>query len=212
MPEEDILKEEEPSAEGSAQEEWLSTAEATKLVGASARTLKRRADAGALRRSSVYSKFGLEARYNKEDILKLKEELHQRAKGLAEAIAEARAEDAEGKSADPAGGDRGSRALAEASRIFDQKIAKLTEPFFRLADTLETGFDKLLHFQERMVDIETARDRERKEERGEEEKRRREERVKNKVITISYILATVAALAFFGYLFWWMATGGLFEW
>ena len=216
MPEEMLQNQEKSSAEGSAetsaQEEWLSSAEAIKLVGVSARTLKRRADLGILRRTSVHSQFGIENHYNKEDILKLKKELRRSAEGLAEAIARGKGWRAEGADQLSAGGDTALRALAEVDKIVDQKIVKLTEPFFKLANTLETGFDKLLHYQEQMIEIETNRDRERQKEKEEIKKRAREEKLKARVVIISYIFATLMALGIFGYSFWLLYSRGLFEW
>lgn len=221
MPEDNVINQEVtsagPMAGGSADEEWIATKEATKIAGASARTLKRRADAGVLRRSSAYCQFGLQRLYQKEDLLKLKELLRQRADGLADAVAEAKIEVAEAKSADLAGGDKGGHFLAEVNKTLDQALGRLTEPFFKLTNTLETGFDKLLEtqertvdFQERIIEIEVNRDKERQEEKEEGKKRLQEERFKTRVIIISYVILTIGALGFFGYLFWLIYSGRLF--
>jgi len=208
MPEEMLQNQEKPSAEPSAEEEWLSSAEATKLVGVSARTLKRRADLGILRRTSVHSQFGIENHYNKEDILKLKKELRQSAEGLAEVIAEGRGRRAEGADLLFAGGDTAIKRLAEADKIVDQKIAKLTEPFFKLANTLEMGFDKLLHYQEQIIEIETKRDQDRQKEKEEIKKGIKEEKLKTRVIITSYIFVTLMALGILGYSFWLLYNSG----
>lgn len=165
MPGEEVLRQEgasaEPSAVGSAEEKLLPTREASKLAGTSARTLKRRADLGTLRRTSVHTQFGIEVRYFKEDIIKFKNELRQAAEDLADGVADVNAkldgrhvDGAEGKSAERAGGDKGSLSLADpadVNRAFARSLAKLTEPFFKLTDTLETGFDRFLHLQEEAV-------------------------------------------------------------
>lgn len=165
MPENDVLNEErtsaDPSAGGSAEEKWLPTKEASRLAGTSARTLKRRADLGTLRRTSVHTQFGVESHYFKEDIIKIKNELRQAAEGFADGIAEVNAElegrhadGADDKNADRAGGDKGLLSLAdpaEANRVLAKSLTKLTEPFFRLTNTLETGFDRFLHLQEDAV-------------------------------------------------------------
>ena len=216
MPEEHHLSQEIPPAEGSATDEWVPTKEAAKLVGASARTLKRRADLGNLRRTSVHTPFGVENRYNKKELEKLKRELFKRgAEVIAEGLAELGGRRADGAEGQVAGGD--TRALsvadhAEVSKMLDQKITKITEPFFKLIKTLETGFggitrieERTAKFQERMIRIETARDREQQEDRE-------GERLKVRVIIICYALATLAALGMFGYLFWLMHSGKLFGW
>ena len=65
MPDESIIKQNGGSAvppAGGRLEETIPTSEAAKIVGVSARTLKRRAERGELRRSSIYTQFGLETR------------------------------------------------------------------------------------------------------------------------------------------------------
>lgn len=220
MPEENIINQEtssaEPSAGGSAEDELLSSSEASKLIGVSARTLKRRADLGILRRTSVHTQFGVETRYYKRELEKLRQEARQNRAGVvAEVTAELKGRRAEG--ADPlvAGGDtrlRSAADLAEVSRVIDQKIDKIVEPFFKLSDTLEAGFDKLLGFQKRIIEIETNRDQEKQQEKEEVKKRTKEERFKTRVIIISYIIVTFGVLAIFGYLFWLMYSGRLFGW
>lgn len=220
MQEENIINQDttsaEPSAEGSAKEEWLPTKEAAKLVGTSARTLKRRADLGTLRRTSIHTQFGIETRYNIRELEKLKQDLHQKSAEAAEAIAEVNAElrgrHAEGADLHLAGGDTRSRSLAEVAevtKIIDQKIAKITDPFFKLAAALETGFERLLHFQEltaksqaRMIEIEVNRDLEKQKEREEAKKKVGETRIKTRITIIGYITVIFTALGVLGYLFW----------
>jgi len=228
MPEDNVINQEatsaEPTAGGSAGEEWIATKEATKIAGASARTLKRRADAGVLRRSSAYGQFGPQSLYNKEDLLKLKELLRQRADGLAEAVADVKIGVAEAKAAEAAGGDKGGHFLAEVNKTLDQTLSRLTEPFFKLSNTLEAGLDKLLEsqeqtteyqkqtagFQKRLIEIEVNRDKERQEEREGVKKKAKEDRLKTRVIIISYVILTLGTLGFFGYLFWLIYSGKLF--
>lgn len=216
MPEENLINQKTPSAEGSAEEELLPTSEASKLAGVSARTLKRRADLGILHRTSVHTQFGIETRYYKRELEKLRQEVRQkRAEVVAEVTAELKGRRAE--DADPlvAGGDTKLRSvadLAEVSRVVDQKITKITEPFFKLARTLETGFDKLLGFQEKILEIETNRDQEKRQEKEEVKKRTKEERFKTRIIIASYIIVTFGVLAIFGYLLWLMYSGKLFGW
>lgn len=228
MPEDNVINQEVtsagPTAGGSADEEWIPTKEATKIAGASARTLKRRADAGVIRRSSAYGQFGLQGLYKKEDLLKFKELLRQRADGLAEAVADAKIKVAEAKSAELAGGDKGGHFLAEINKTLDQALGRLTEPFFRLSNTIEAGLDRLLEsqeqareyqkrtvdFQEHIIKIEASRDKERREEKEEAKKRTKEEVLKTRVIIISYVIVTLGALGFFGYFFWLIYSGQLF--
>ena len=220
MPEKDLIKEAatsaEPSAGGSAEEELLSTSEASKLTGVSARTLKRRADLGTLRRTSVHTQFGIENRFYKKEIEKLKQEMFQKsAEVIAEVNAELKGRRAEGADLQVAGGDTKSRSvaeLAEVTKVIDQKITKLTEPFFKLASTLETNFDKLLGLQERMIEIETNRDRERGEEREVVIKAKKQERHTNLVRLICYLITSIVFCGFTGYVVWKMYTGILFSW
>lgn len=229
MPEEEIVNQEtisaEPSAGGSAEEELLPTSEASKLAGTSARTLKRRADLGRLRRTSVHTQFGIESRYYKKEIEKLRQELHQKsAEVVAEVSAELKGRHADGAEVPVAGGDRKVRSgaeLADVTKVIDQKIDKITAPFLKLANTLEGGFDKLLDFQERLMEIETNRDRERredreearkraKEEREEAKRRAKEERLKTRVIIGSYVFAIFGVLGLYWFLFWLLRSGMLF--
>lgn len=209
MPEENIVKQEtasaRPSAEGSAEEEWLPTKEATKLAGASARTLRRRADAGVIRRTSVHGIFGVETHYSKEDVIKFKEELRHGAQGFADAIAEAKIRVAQGRGAEAAGGDKGGQFLAEANKSLDRSITKLSEPFFKLVDTLERGFDRFLHLQEqaassqdRMIEIEINRDRQRREKREEAKKSAKIKKVKG-FILLFLIVCLFGFVTWLGY-------------
>lgn len=230
MPEEEIINQETtsagPSAGGSAEDELLPTSEAAKLAGTSARTLKRRADLGMLRRTSIHTQFGVETRYYKRELEKLRQEIRWKsAEVVAEVNAEVGGRRAEGAEVPVAGGDtkvRSGAELAEVSRIIDQKIDKITAPFLKLANTLETGFDKLLDLQERIMEIETDRDRERREDReearkraGEEreeaKRRTKEERLKTRVIIISYVFAIFGVLGLYWFLFWLMRSGMWFD-
>lgn len=223
-----------PSAGGSADDELIPTTEAAKVAGTSARTLKRRADLGTLRRTSVHTPFGIENRYYKRDLEKLRREIRQRRAEVAEASAEASAEviaelrgrRAEGADPHRAGGDTRSLSVAEGAevaKILDQKISKITEPFYKLANTLELGFSRLMDFhkqtyeqtmkfQNTMIKIETSRDRQKQKERGEAERKEREERRKNRALVIAYIVTTIIIVGVFGYMFWAMFTGKLFRW
>lgn len=219
MAEENLTKQEttsaEPSARGSAEDEWVPTKDAIKIAGTSARTLKRRADLGTLRRTSVHTSFGIENRYYIKELEKIKQELSQKAaEVVAEVSAELKGRRAEGADLLSAGGDTKQRSvaeLAEVSKVMDQKIAKITEPFFKLASTLETGFEKLLHFQEQtaksqalMIEIEDNRDREREKQKESANKRIKSELLRDRVTTICYIVATLAILGAFGCLVWMM--------
>jgi len=77
MQEKDAVKEKSPlvdtPAEGSADGATLSTAASIKLTGVSARSLKRRADKGFLHRTTRHTQFGLESRYLKSELEKLKQ-------------------------------------------------------------------------------------------------------------------------------------------
>ena len=205
-----------PSAEGSAEDELLATSEASKLAEVSARTLKRRADLGMLRRTSVHTQFGIETRYFKKEIEKLRQEMLQKsAEVVAEVNAELKGRRAEGAELQVAGGDmklRSAADLAEVSKIIDQKISKVTEPFFRLADALETGFDKLLSFQQRMIDIEINRDEERKQGKEAALKAKEQEKQANLVRLVCYLIATLVFCGFVVYTTWMLYTGKLFSW
>jgi len=224
MPEKDLIKEEttsaKPSAEGSAEEELLSTSEASKLTGASARTLKRRADLGTLCRTSVHTQFGIESRYYKRELLKLIEETRRkRAEMVAEVNAEVKGRHASGADLQVAGGDKQLHSVAEladVTRLIDQKIAKITEPLLKMANAFETGFEKLLCFQEQatqfqtqMIKIEADRDREKARERGERQQGRKatikakeQERRANLVRLICYLILSIVFCGFVGFMIW----------
>jgi len=220
MPEEKLMNREiipaTPSAEGSAEEELLSTAEASKIAGVSARTLKRRADLGSLRRSSVHTQFGTETRYYKKEIEEFKQKMLKKS---AEVVAEVNAE-LKGRRADDAdphfaGGDKQERSvaeLAEVTRVVDQKITKIIEPFFKIAGTLETNFDRLLSLQERMIKIETSRDRGKEQEREAFIKAKEQEKRTNQVKLICYLITTITFYGFIGYMAWKIYMGKLFQW
>lgn len=224
MPDEELINQEltsaGPSAQGSAEDELLPTSEASKLAGTSARTLKRRADLGMLRRTSVHTQFGVEKRYYKKELEKLRQEMQQKsAEVVAEVVAEVDAElkgrRADGAELQVAGGDTKLRSvadLAEVSKVIDQKISKATEPFFRLADSLETGFDKLLCFQQRMIDIEINRDEERKQEKEAILKAKEQEKQANLARLVCYLIATLVFCGFVVYTTWMLYTGKLFRW
>ena len=210
MPEKDLIKEAitsaEPSAGGSAEEELLSTAEASKIVGVSARTLKRRADLGTLRRSSVHTQFGIETRYYKKEIEEFKQKmLKKSAEAIAEVNAELNGRRADGAGLQVAGGDKQSRSvaeLAEVTKVIDQKIAKITEPLFKLANTLETKFDRLLGLQERIIEIEANRDREEEKEREVTLRAKEQERRTNLVKLICYLILSIVVCGFMGFMIW----------
>lgn len=220
MPEKDLIKEAitsaEPSAGGSAEKELLSTSEASKIVGVSARTLKRRADLGNLRRSSVHTQFGIETRYYKKEIEEFKQKMLKKStEVVAEVNAELKGRRADGADLTVAGGDKQLRSVAElteVTKVIDQKIAKITEPLFKLSNTLETKFDRLLGLQERMIEIEANRDREEGQEREATLKAKKQERRTNLVRLICYLITSIVFCGFVGYMAWKMYTGILFSW
>ena len=73
MQDKETLKEKSPLVDPPAGGSALSTSEAVTFTGISARSLKRRADKGLLHRTTRHTRFGLESRYLKSELEKLKQ-------------------------------------------------------------------------------------------------------------------------------------------